>query len=88
MGNSGYADTYATRVESWLRADPAITTAELLRRARTLGYIGGKSAYYEMVHRARDAALPAVGEGHRREGPADRGERRPGLPGDPVAGTW
>jgi hypothetical protein len=81
MGNSGYADTYAAQVESWLRADPAITTAELLRRARALGYIGGKSAFYEMVHRARDAALPAVGDPNFRNSAkvAEYGERRVGL---------
>jgi hypothetical protein len=47
-------ETYAGgQVAASLRADPAITTAKLLRRARKAGYTGGKSAFYEMVRRLR-----------------------------------
>jgi len=37
----------------WLREDPALTTAEILRRLRLAGYRGGKSALYELVKRLR-----------------------------------
>ena len=48
-------ETCADQVAAWFRADPAITTAELLRRAREAGYSGGKSAFYELVRRVKAA---------------------------------
>jgi hypothetical protein len=44
---------YAAQVAQWLREDPAISAVEILRRARALGYNGGKSALYELVRRVR-----------------------------------
>jgi hypothetical protein len=44
---------YASQVAQWLREDPAISAVEILRRAQTLGYNGGKSALYELVRRVR-----------------------------------
>jgi hypothetical protein len=48
-------ETYADQVGAWLRADPAITSAELLQRAREAGYSGGKPAFYELVRRVKAA---------------------------------
>ena len=44
---------YAAQVAQWLREDPAISAIEILRRAQSLGYRGGKSALYELVRRVR-----------------------------------
>jgi hypothetical protein len=45
-------------IESWLREDPDLSGAELLRRVRLIGYRGGKSAFYELVRRLRATATP------------------------------
>jgi hypothetical protein len=37
----------------WLREDPDLSGAEILRRIRLAGYRGGKSALYELVRRLR-----------------------------------
>jgi hypothetical protein len=44
---------YAAQVAQWLREEPAISAVEIMRRARALGYNGGKSALYELVRRVR-----------------------------------
>ena len=44
---------YAAQVAQWLREEPAISAVEIMRRARALGYKGGKSALYELVRRVR-----------------------------------
>jgi hypothetical protein len=44
---------YAAQVAQWLREEPRISAVEILRRAQTLGYSGGKSALYELVRRVR-----------------------------------
>ena len=44
---------YAPQVTQWLREDPDLSGAEILRRARLAGYLGGKSALYELVKRLR-----------------------------------
>jgi hypothetical protein len=44
---------YVPYVREWLREKPAVSSAEILRRARALGYRGGKSAFYELVRRLR-----------------------------------
>ncbi|MGH7302965.1 MAG: IS21 family transposase, partial [Candidatus Rokuibacteriota bacterium] len=41
------------QIETWLRESPALSGAEVLRRAREVGYRGGKSALYELVRRLR-----------------------------------
>jgi hypothetical protein len=52
---------YLPRVAQWLRADPDLSSAEILRRARLDGYSGGKSSLYELVSRLR-----VHGSGYRR----------------------
>jgi hypothetical protein len=44
---------FAPQIEAWLRESPALSGAEVLRRAREVGYRGGKSALYELVRRLR-----------------------------------
>jgi hypothetical protein len=44
---------YASQVTQWLREDPDLSGAEILRRVRLAGYHGGKSALYELVRRLR-----------------------------------
>jgi len=44
---------YAPQVTQWLREDPDLSGAEILRRVRPAGYRGGKSALYELVKRLR-----------------------------------
>jgi hypothetical protein len=44
---------YAAQVAEWLRQEPTLSAADILRRARRAGYRGGKSALYELVRRVR-----------------------------------
>lgn len=44
---------YAAQVAQWLREEPTLSAADILRRARRAGYRGGKSALYELVRRVR-----------------------------------
>jgi hypothetical protein len=44
---------YAPQVAQWLREDPGLSGAEILRRVRLAGYRDGKSALYELVRRLR-----------------------------------
>jgi hypothetical protein len=44
---------YAAQVAHWLREEPTLSAAQILRRARLAGYHGGKSALYELVRRVR-----------------------------------
>jgi hypothetical protein len=44
---------YAPHVKQWLREEPDLSGAEILRRIRLAGYRGGKSALYELVRRLR-----------------------------------
>jgi hypothetical protein len=43
----------APQVTQWLRENPNVSAAEILRRVRLAGYRGGKSALYELVKRLR-----------------------------------
>jgi hypothetical protein len=47
---------YTPQVAQWLREDPDVSGAEILRRVRLAGYRGGKSALYELVRRLRGGA--------------------------------
>jgi len=49
---------YAPQVATWLRDDPALSGAEILRRVGRAGYRGGKSALYELVRRLRVLPRP------------------------------
>jgi hypothetical protein len=44
---------YAPQVTQWLRENPDVSGAEILRRARLVGYRGGRSALYELVRRLK-----------------------------------
>lgn len=52
---------YMPQVAEWLRDDPDLSGAEVLRRVRLTGYRGGKTALYELVRQLR-----APGSGYRR----------------------
>jgi hypothetical protein len=49
---------YAPQVTQWLREDPEVSGAKILRRLRLAGYHGGKSALYELVRRLRPQRSP------------------------------
>ena len=44
---------YAPSIVEWLRVEPELSSADILRRLRLAGYRGGKSALYELVKRLR-----------------------------------
>ena len=44
---------YAPSIVEWLREQPELSSADILRRIRLAGYRGGKSALYELVKRLR-----------------------------------
>jgi hypothetical protein len=53
VGRRSKLALYSPRIEQWLRENPALSGAEILRRAQATGYRGGKSALYELVRRLR-----------------------------------
>lgn len=53
VGRPSTVAPFAPQIEAWLREEPALSGAEVLRRARIVGYSGGKSALYELVRRLR-----------------------------------
>jgi hypothetical protein len=53
VGRPSTVAPFAPQIEAWLREAPSISGAEVLRRAREVGYRGGKSALYELVRRLR-----------------------------------
>ena len=53
VGRPSTVAPFAPQIETWLRETPALSGAEVLRRAREVGYRGGKSALYELVRRLR-----------------------------------
>jgi hypothetical protein len=63
---------FAPSIVEWLREQPQLSSADILRRIRLAGYRGGKSALYELVRRLR-----ATGRRVNRSGlehPRTRGE--------------
>jgi hypothetical protein len=63
---------YEPLVAQWLREDPDLSGAEILRRVRLAGYRGGKSALYELVRRlrvGRPAEVTVAAESPRGSGP-------------------
>src|SRR5205814_9590894 len=44
---------FEAQVREWLGPEPMLSGAELLRRARLVGYQGGQGALYELVRRIR-----------------------------------
>ena len=53
VGRPSTVAPFAPQIEAWLREQPALSGADVLRRAREVGYRGGKSALYELVRRLR-----------------------------------
>jgi hypothetical protein len=53
VGRPSTVAPYAPLIAQWLRENPALSGAEVLRRVRLSGYHGGKSALYELVRRLR-----------------------------------
>ena len=53
VGRPSTVAPFAPQIEAWLRETPSMSGAEVLRRAREVGYRGGKSALYELVRRLR-----------------------------------
>jgi len=49
VGRPSTVAPFAPQIEGWLRETPTLSGAEVLRRAREVGYRGGKSALYELV---------------------------------------
>src|SRR2546422_9430702 len=61
VGRPSTGAPFAPQIEAWLRETPSMSGAEVLRRAREVGYRGGESALYQLVRRLRlpPAARPA-----------------------------
>ena len=61
IGRPSKAAPYAEQVSKWLKAESALPTQELLRRAKDAGYEGNKTAFYALVAGLRPArATPVV----------------------------
>jgi len=71
VGRPSTVAPFAPQIEAWLRESPTLSGAEVLRRAREVGYRGGKSALYELVRRIRIpisaslSVVPSNGNGAR-----------------------
>jgi hypothetical protein len=71
-GRPSIVARYAPSIVEWLREQPELSSADILRRIQLAGYRGGKSALYELVKRLR-----ATGRRMNRSGlehPRARGE--------------
>ncbi len=53
VGRPSKVGPFSERIEAILKAEPELPTLELLRRVREDGYLGGKSALYELVQSVR-----------------------------------
>lgn len=60
IGRPPKAAPFADRVRAWLKEAPDLPTQELLRRAREVGYLGNKSAFYALVAGVRPARSAPV----------------------------
>jgi hypothetical protein len=52
-GRPSLVAAFAPQITLWLRENPYVSGAEILRRVRLADYHGGKSALYELVKRLR-----------------------------------
>jgi hypothetical protein len=57
VGRPSTVAQHSSLVVSWLREDPTLSGAEVVRRIRLGGYTGGKSAIYELVRRLRSTVV-------------------------------
>ena len=55
VGRPSEVANLGPRISAWLAADRTLTGVEVFRRARSLGYRGGKTALYDFVRRLRSA---------------------------------
>lgn len=61
IGRPSATSAFAAKVRGWLSEEPDLPTQELLRRAREVGYVGKKTAFYALVAVARPPrATPIV----------------------------
>src|SRR3989442_15587652 len=51
VGRPSTVAQYAPQIGQWLRDNPAVSGAEVLRRVRLTGYRGGKNGLYQLVRR-------------------------------------
>ena len=58
IGRPSLVARFAPQIEAWLRDQPGLSGAEVLRLAREVGYQGGQSALAELVRRLRPASPP------------------------------
>jgi len=70
-GRPSIVGHFAPSIVEWLREQPKLSTAEILRRIQLTGYRGGKSALYELVRRLRTRSQRRNRSG--REHPRERG---------------
>jgi hypothetical protein len=70
-GRPSVVAQFAPDITRWLRENPDIPGAEVLRRVQLAGYRGGKSALYELVKRLRPSGTtvrvktsPSIPETH------------------------
>jgi hypothetical protein len=56
VGRPSTAAPFEQPLARWVAGEPSVSTSELLRRAREIGYRGGKSAFYDLARRLRRAA--------------------------------
>ena len=57
---------HTAAIGEWLSAEPEVSSADILRRLRLIGYRGGKSALYELVKRLRATSRRMSHSGHPR----------------------
>lgn len=57
VGRPSTVAQHSPQVIAWLREDPTLSGAAIVRRIRLGGYAGGKSAIYELVRRLRSTVV-------------------------------
>lgn len=60
VGRPSKAEPFRDRVREWLTAEPGLLAVELLRRAKLAGYMGAKSALYELVREVRPTTIRPI----------------------------
>ncbi len=58
VGRPSTVAQHSSLVVAWLREDPTLSGAEIVRRIRLGGYTGGKSAIYELSSTTRCSSDP------------------------------